>query len=204
MLSPQSFADDLRAARGGDRAAMDRLLNNLRPWVERAASRHADRPSPDASSADLVQQASLQAWLKLAQFHGHDDPEQELKMFHKWLEQIVKRLSQNDWRRAQALRRGAGPLLSLDGTGVASAAGAAPAAERTASSIGAGAEAAHDVRAALAELPDATDRLILHECFFAGHSLREVAEALDIDRETLRRRFHALLELLREKLAGHF
>src|SRR5260221_193949 len=65
------------------------------------------------------------------------------------------------------------------------------------------AEAARDVRAAIADLPDATDRLIIHECFFAGRSLRDLADALNIDRETLRRRFHALLDGLRDKLRGH-
>jgi RNA polymerase sigma factor (sigma-70 family) len=205
MLQPTPSADDLRAARAGDRAAMDRLLNELRPWLARLAARYGQWQGPDASGDDLVQEASLTAWLKLAQFHGHDDHEQERNMFCGWLEQIVHRLGQNRVRRGHAQRRAAGSLVSLDAASPASSADSAqpPATDPTASSAAARAEAARDVRNAIAELPDATDRLIVYECFFAGHSLRELADALNIDRETLRRRFHTLLDGLRDKLRRH-
>jgi RNA polymerase sigma factor (sigma-70 family) len=206
MFERAPSGEDLRAARAGDRAAMDRVLNELRPWLEGVSARYGDRHDPDGSCSDLVQEASLTAWLKLAQFRGHDDGEQEHKMFRGWLEQIVHRLGQNQARRAQAQRRRAtGPLIPLDaGHANSSAEARQPAAVGpTASSAAAGAEAARDVRAAIAELPDATDRLIIHECFFAGRSLRDLADDLNIDRETLRRRFHALLDGLREKLLGH-
>jgi len=144
---------------------MDRLLNDLRAWLERVAARYGEQQGPDASCADLVQEASLQARLKLAQFRGHDDHEQEVNMFRGWLEQIVHRLGQNQMRRAHAQRRCAGPRISLDAASAASSAGAAqpPAAGPTASSAAAGVEATNDVRAAIAALPDATDRLIIHE-----------------------------------------
>jgi RNA polymerase sigma factor (sigma-70 family) len=205
MLERRLSVQDLRAARAGDRAALDRLLVELRPWLEQVAARYGEQLGADASCRDVVQDASLQAWLKLAQFRGHDDDEQELNMFRAWLEQIVHRLAQNRLRQAYAQRRCApGPLLSLDGPASSSRDAAQPgAAGPTASSAAAGAEAAHDVRAAIASLPDATDRLIVHECFFAGRSLRELADTLNIDRETMRRRFHALLDGLREKLRGH-
>jgi RNA polymerase sigma factor (sigma-70 family) len=198
-MSDSTFSvQDLRAARAGDRAAMERLMNELRPWLERLAARHGEWQGADASTADLVQEVSLQAWLKLAQFHEHDDQEQEINMFRGWLEQIVHRLAQNRLRRAHAQRRRPDePFISLD-------AAQPPAAGKSASSVAAGAEATNDVRAAIADLPDATDRLIIHECFFAGRSLRELAADLNIDRETLRRRFHSLLGGLRDKLQGHF
>jgi RNA polymerase sigma factor (sigma-70 family) len=206
MFEPAPSGEDLRAARAGDRAAMDRVLSELRPWLEGVSARYGDRHDPDGSSSDLVQEASLLAWLKLAQFRRHDDREQEINVFRGWLEQIVHRLGQNQARRAHAQRRrAAGPLVSLDAGHPNSSAEAAqpPAAGPTASSAAAGAEAACDVRAAIADLPDATDRLIIHECFFAGRSLRDLADDLNIDRETLRRRFHALLDGLRDKLQGH-
>lgn len=205
MFQPGPSAKDLQAARAGDRAAMDRLLGELRPWLEHVAARYGGQLGADASGSDLVQDASLQAWLKLAQFRGHDDDEQELKMFRTWLEQIVCRLAQNRFRRGHTQRRrAAGPLVSLDGGSMSPPAELqARAAGPTASSAVARAEAAHDVRAAIAGLPDATDRLIIHECFFAGRSLRDLADTLNIDRETLRRRFHALLDGLRETLRGH-
>jgi RNA polymerase sigma factor (sigma-70 family) len=206
MFEPAPSGEDLRAARTGDRAAMDRVLSALRPWLEGVSARYGDRHAADGSCSDLAQEASLTAWLKLAQFRGHDDREQEIKMFRGWLEQIVHRLGQNQARRAHAQRRwAAGPLVSLDGGHANSSAEAAqpPATGPTASSAAAGAEAARDVRTAIADLPDATDRLIIHECFFAGRPLRDLADELSIDRETLRRRFHALLDGLREKLLGH-
>ncbi|HVX12707.1 MAG TPA: sigma-70 family RNA polymerase sigma factor [Pirellulales bacterium] len=204
MLQPAPSREDLRAARAGDRAAMDRLLSELRPWLEGVSARYY-RHDPDGSCSDLVQEASLTAWLKLAQFRGHEDGEQEIKMFRGWLEQIMHRLAQNQARRAHTQRRHAGPFLALDaGRSSSSAEAVQPRATGpTASSAAAGAEAACDVRAAIADLSDATDRLIIHECFFAGRSLRDLADDLGIDRETLRRRFHALLDGLREKLLGH-
>jgi len=185
---------------------MDRLLIELRPWLGRVAARYVEWQGPDASCRDLVQDAALQAWLKLSQFRGHDDDEQELNMFRAWLEEIVHRLAQNRLRGAYAQRRCApGPLVSLD-TGPAPSSGdkiQPGAMGPTASSVAATADAAHDVRAAIANLPDATDRFIIHECFFAGRSLRELADTLNVDRETMRRRFHAVLDGLREKLRGH-
>jgi DNA-directed RNA polymerase specialized sigma24 family protein len=116
MSEQRLSAQDLRAARSGDRAAMDRLLTDLRPWLENVAARYGKQLGADASSSrDLVQEASLQAWLKLAQFRGHDDGEQEMNMFRAWLEQIVRRLAQNRLRGAQAQRRRAPEsLLSLN------------------------------------------------------------------------------------------
>lgn len=206
MLQRQPSADDLQAARAGDRAAMDRLLTELRPCLEHVAARYSGQLGADASGRDLVQEASLQAWLKLAQFRGHHDRQQELHMFQAWLEEIVQRLGQNRRRRNRAQRRApAGRIVSLDAARAHSSCdGARPCATGpTTSSAAAGAEAACDVRAAIADLPDATDRFIIHECFFAGRSLRELADALNIDRETVRQRFHAVLDGLRDKLQGH-
>jgi RNA polymerase sigma factor (sigma-70 family) len=206
MSDRRLSAQNLRAARAGDRAAMDRLLTELRPWLNAVAARYGEQLGADASGRDLVQDASLQAWLKLAQFRGHDDDEQELNMFRAWLEQIVHHLGQNRLRSATALRRSAAGLpVSLDAHPTHSSCGAAQprAVGPTASSVAARAEAVHDVRAAIADLSDATDRLIVHECFFAGTSLRELADTLNIDRETVRRRFHAVLDGLRDRLQGH-
>lgn len=185
---------------------MDRLLTELRPWLEDVAARYGRQLGADASSRDLVQEASLQAWLKLAQFRGHENGEQGLHMFRAWLEEIVHRLGQNRLRRNNAQRRSpAGRLVSLDAAGAHSSCdGVHPCAVGpTTSSVAARAEAARDVRAAIADLPDATDRLLIHECFFAGRSLRELAEDLHIDRETVRQRFHVVLDGLRSKLQGH-
>jgi RNA polymerase sigma factor (sigma-70 family) len=199
-----TIREELRAARSGDRAAMERLLAHFRPWLEqRATARFGGRGS-DGDASDLVQEASLQAWLKLAQFRGHDDEEQELKMFHGWLAQIVHRVGQNRIRLRQAVRRrpGQSHISPYDG-GICSTAAGPPASGQTASSAAAGIEAADDVRAAIAGLPDATDRLIIHEVFFEGHSLRDLADILQIDRETVRQQFHAVLASLRVQLQGH-
>lgn len=171
---------------------MDRLLTELRPWLEHVAGRYGKQLGTDASGRDLAQEASLQAWLKLAQFRGHDDGEQELNMFRAWLEKIVHRLAQNRIRRAAAQHRSPGPIVALDaGPADSSCDGLQPCASGpTASSAAARAEAAYDIRSAIAELPDATDRFIIHECFFAGRSLRELADSLNIDRETQQHSAH--------------
>src|SRR5579883_2912529 len=89
------FSDLLTRARAGDRAAIEELLVQIRPWLEQLARQHADPLHPDGSTSDLVQEAWLRAWQKLDQFQGTDDEVQALAMFRAWLTRIVSRLGLN-------------------------------------------------------------------------------------------------------------
>jgi RNA polymerase sigma-70 factor (ECF subfamily) len=202
------FHDLLARSRSGDRAAAEELLAFVRPWLEKLARSHADPHAPDGSASDLVQEAWLRAWQKLDQFQGAADEEQALTMFHAWLARIVSRLGLNAARdRKAGQRMPPGKLLRLDGEGAAastdSAAGIEPCAtEPTPSANVQAAERARLVQAALAELTDPFDQAIIRLRFFEGLSLRQVAQQLGCNPETVRQRYHALLGRLEQHLGG--
>jgi RNA polymerase sigma factor (sigma-70 family) len=58
------------------------------------------------------------------------------------------------------------------------------------------------IRRALAKIPDATEREILRLRFFEGLSLRQVAERVQVNHETVRQRYHAVLRRLQRDLKG--
>jgi RNA polymerase sigma factor (sigma-70 family) len=206
MEAPADFPELLARARAGDRAAIDQLLALARPWLEHPARSQAQAPEPDRSSSDLVQEAWLRAWQKLDQFRGADDEAQALTTFRAWLTRIVTRLGINAARDATARQRTPpGKLLRLHGTTPAedSLPALDPCASGPTPSAGAQAEErARLVREALARLTDPLDRDLVRLRFFEGLSLRQVAARLGLSHETVRQRFHALLDRLGRELRG--
>ncbi len=202
------FSDLLTRARAGDRAATDELLARIRPWLEQLARQHADPLHPDGSTSDLVQEAWLRAWQKLDQFQGAADEAQALAMFRAWLARIVARLGLNAARdRGARQRMPPGKLLRLDGLGGSGAGDSATgfdpsAAEPTPSAQVQADEQARSVHEALARLTDPLDRDIVRLRFFEGVSLRQVAEQLGCNHETVRQRYHAILRRLERELHG--
>jgi RNA polymerase sigma factor (sigma-70 family) len=207
MNPPPGFHDLVHRAQAGDPQAVDQLLELVRPRLEELAGGHADPAEPAASTTDLVQQAWLRAWQKLDQFHGGADDAQTWVRFCAWLAQIVRRLGQ-DARRARARhgppprklrrRRGRQPGESTtQGSSVDPAAS-----EPTPSAAMQAEEQAEMIRAALAKISDATDREILRLRFVEGLSLRQVAERVQSNHETVRQRYHTLLRRLRRELGG--
>src|SRR5438132_7645747 len=89
MLEPHAVRELLTQAQSGDRQALERLLAHLRPHLELLASRYVDPADAGDSTADLVQEAALRIWQKLAQFQGGPDDAQTAAMFHKWVSQLV-------------------------------------------------------------------------------------------------------------------
>jgi RNA polymerase sigma factor (sigma-70 family) len=195
------FTDLLARARAGDRAAIEELLARIRPWLEQLARQYADPLHPDGSTSDLVQEAWLRAWQKLDQFQGAAAEAQALAMFRGWLARIVARLGFNAARdRGAQQRMPPGKLLRLDGDADArfdpSAAEPAPSAQVQAD------EQARFVQEARARLTDPLDRDIVRLRFFEGVSLRQVAEQLGCNHETVRQRYHAILRRLERDLHG--
>src|SRR6266540_1049936 len=66
----ENFHRLLRNAQNGDSRAMDEFLTALRPHLELVARNYADQSRVDESTSDLVQEAWLRAWRKLATFAG--------------------------------------------------------------------------------------------------------------------------------------
>jgi RNA polymerase sigma factor (sigma-70 family) len=195
------FQDLLARARSGDRAATDELLALIHPWLEQLARNHAALHRPDGSASDLVQEAWLRAWQKLDQFHGTEDEAQAVAMFRGWLACIVARLGLNAVREGEAKQlTPPGKLLRLDGE---SAVLLDPSTgEPTPSACVQEAEQARLVQEALARLTDPLDRDIVRLRFSEGMSLRQAAQRLGLNHETVRQRYHALLRRLQQDLNG--
>jgi RNA polymerase sigma-70 factor (ECF subfamily) len=188
MMPPSEFTELLARARSGDPAALNALLAQVQPWLAQTA-RRLDLDLPDASSADLVQEAWLRAWRSLDDFRGKDAP-----AFRTWLDQIVRTAGLNAIRHHQAEKRREPParvpldseIQGDDRPGPESQAQAAEEIER--------------LQTALAGMPDALDREIVRLHFEEGLSLRQTAERLGMHPESVRRRFHAALVYLENKL----
>jgi RNA polymerase sigma factor (sigma-70 family) len=189
MHTPDEFAELLSRARAGDAAAMNNLLALAQPWLEHAAAEFHDPGHADASTADLVQEAWLQAWRKLDQFHGGDDKVTTHAAFRAWLGRIVRRLALNRIRERRAERRQApGSVRPLELEPGDS--GPSP------SSLVNRAEQADNLRAAIERLENAEDRQLLALRFDEGLSFREIGARLGITHERVRRRLNTLLRSL--------
>jgi RNA polymerase sigma-70 factor, ECF subfamily len=197
------FAALLARARAEDRAATDALLALIRPWIEQQARMHA---GADENVSDLVQKAWLRAWQKLDQFTGADDEAQAQAMFRAWLARIVSRLGLNAVRdRAAKGRVPPGKLFRLNGVGVCGDSAMMPepsTGQPTPSAQVQADEQTRKVREALNRIDDPLDRDIIRLRFFEGMSLREVAERLGCNHETVRQRYHAALGRLQRDLGG--
>ncbi len=212
MNSPNRFHDLIARAQRGDSAAIDALLEVIRPWLWQAAQGFADHERPDESTADLAQSAWLRVWQSLDQFQGPNAGEtsdaQSLAMFRAWVLQIVRRLGMNAVRDRQTdRRRPPGRLQRLDagppGDSTSSWGPPQPrAADPSPSAHAAANERAERIRAAVARLTDDEQRQIVQLRFLEGMSLRQIATRLGKNHEHIRQRFHAALRLLERELEG--
>ena len=197
------FAALLARARAEDRAATDALLALIHPWIEQQARKYA---GADENVSDLVQEAWLRAWQKLDQFTGADDEAQAQAMFRAWLARIVSRLGLNAARdRAARGRVPPGKLFRLNGVGVSGDSAMMPdpsTGQPTPSAQVQADEQSRKVREALNRIDDPLDRDIIRLRFFEGMSLREAAEQLGCNHETVRQRYHAALGRLQRDLGG--
>jgi RNA polymerase sigma factor (sigma-70 family) len=207
-MQDENFHDLVRRAQAGDRQALDRVLDLLRPYLERTARRYADPARASASVSDLVQEAGLRAWQKLDQFRGGDNDEQTLALLRAWLGQIVQSLGLNTHRRRKAQRRSPPQAIvplggAAAGPSDAKPAGAEPAGNEPTPSVNVGAdEQARLVQAALAKIPDETDRTVLRLHFFEGLSLRQAAQQLNLSYDNVRDRYQRSLQRLERELGS--
>jgi RNA polymerase sigma factor (sigma-70 family) len=185
---------------------MDRLLAVLHPRLEQLARRYAEPGCSRASTADLVQEAALRLWQRLAQFQGGPDDEQTAAMFQNWLRELVRRLAQDRQRQRHAQRRqppegvrrlpaaGPGGSSGSPGRNDPAASGSTPSARVRAD------EQARLIRKALEKIPDPTNRKIVELCFFEGLSLRQIAGQLQLSYDKVRQGYHRSLRLLEREL----
>ncbi len=212
-MSSEDFDSLIRQAQGGDRKAMENLLEEIRPYLEKVARGYADPSRASRSTSDLVQEAELRAWEKLDQFQGGEEAEETIAKFRSWMIQIVHRLALDIQRSRNTQRRKAPGyvVLPLDkrrpgAEGETSSKGPRkldpPAKQSTASAKFQSSERALLVRAAINSLPDERDRQIVQLFFFEGVPLTEVSTRLNLPYHKVKEHYRASMARLGQQLGG--
>jgi RNA polymerase sigma factor (sigma-70 family) len=201
MIPSEGFNALLKRAQAGDRMALDSLLADFRPYLEKVARSHGASPDAGQSVPDLVQEVCLRIWRKLDQFKATDDDRRTLALFRAWVVRIVGRLSLNRWRNHGARRRTPAEGLVRLGDPDGSGGEREPAGrEPTPSATARHAEQLEWVRAALERLPSEPGREILRLHFFEGLSLREVAGRVGLSYDQVRERYRTSMRFLEREL----
>lgn len=198
-METQGFHDLLSRAQAGDRAAMDRLLEILRPHLEPLARQYADPERAVESTADLLQESCLRAWQKLDKFDSDKGDDETFAMFRAWVGQIVRNLGLDRRRaRGRLRRKPAGGIVRLgDGAGGdgthAGVPSDPPGRESTPSTYVRADETSARVRAALEEIEDTTSASILRMYFFEEMTFADIARRLELSYDQVRDRYWATM-----------
>ncbi len=198
----------LEAAQGGDNFATYRLLEIVRPHLERLAHGYSRSDHGCETTSDLIQEAWLRAWQRLDQFEGGVNAQETLAKFRAWAGRIVHRLGLNQQRdqRAQRRRPADRKILPLADEGFRSSAdgfapgNCPPGDDPTASAILQADEEAQLVEAAIAAIPSDRDRNIIRLRFFEGMSLRRAALTLGLTYDAARESYDRALRRLEAAL----
>lgn len=190
-------------AKAGDARAWEQLVALTRPHLLSVVLRLFDPAAPWQSVSDLLQETWMRAWQGLADFRGGTNDAETGALLRSWLTRTLKRTYSNGQRYANAGRRKAPGLCSLNERDTDDAGPVEPADdEPQPSTVVRLSEAQRQVGEALARLSDATDREIIRLCFFDDLSLKQAAERLALPYHEVRQRYHESLKLLGEMLKG--
>ena len=179
-MTPSDYQELIKSAQGGDRKAMDQVIEDLRPYLAKIAAAYVDPIRPIESTADLLQESCLRAWNKIGSFEGGSNDEETFAMFRAWIGQIVRRLGMDAKRdHDRKRRRPEQKLLRLDiaSPGISTTSGGSIqpfAREESPSFYAREGERAEQVRSALESLPDETDASIVRMYFFDKLKLTEI------------------------------
>jgi RNA polymerase sigma factor (sigma-70 family) len=198
-----TLANLLRSAQAGDRAALNELLELLRPHLEALAKTFADPAHPSESASDLVQEVGMVAWKNLAGFRGAATDEDTERQLLAWLSQILRRAGIDNRRAARAQRRSpAQPLVSLDAPAGDSSEPRLQAAanDTTPSAQVRSQETSEQLATAVARLEDPINQSLVRIVFVEGQSLRQAAEQLQLTYDQVRHRYHKILAQLESEL----
>ena len=199
------FEELIRSAQQGDREAMDRVLEILRPYLDSLARPFADPSRPAESTSDLLQECCLRAWRKLDSFQGGENDQETFGMFRAWLGQIVRRLGMNAQRDVLARKRiPPQKLLPLDAAAkeskdLGSELGL-PARTPTPSAVARADEMAQQIQDALENMEDETASEIVRMRFFEGLTISRISERVDLTPVRVRERLRSAMKRLRRDL----
>ena len=201
-MAADGFQALVRRARNGDRAAMDEVLETIRPHLEPLARPFVDPARPAASTSDLLQESCLRAWQKLDTFRGGTNDDETFAMFRAWIGQIVRRLGRNAIRDRNGSRRSPpNKLLRLTprrpGATTSSGRGMdLPANDPSPSAHARQGEMSQRVRAALSEVPDEIGAAIVRMYYLEGHALPEIGTRLGLEYADVRVRYRTTMRRL--------
>jgi RNA polymerase sigma-70 factor (ECF subfamily) len=165
-------AELLRRARGGDRAALGRLLEGVGPMLLRQARGALDqRLRARMGASDLVQSSLLEAARDFGSFAGRTAAE-----LRGWLRGILRRNLLDEAKAQGRARRAVGLERPIAGSG-SNGGLELPADVTSATRHIARRQVLEQVRALLGELPEAQRRAV--ELWADGHPVREIARRLD-------------------------
>jgi RNA polymerase sigma factor (sigma-70 family) len=205
-MSWDGIHDLVRALQAGDERGWAMLHEMARPYLLRLAERILGPGWPGESVSDLTQKTWQRVLAGLGGFRGGDNDAQTGALLRAWLAQTMRNVYRNDRRYEGAQRRGRGvAAVSVDAlaSGDSAVPGAAyqPQADDPSPSANAMAEERRlAVQKALESLPDVVDRTIVQQKVFGGLSIGEIAAALNLSYDQVRKRFHDSLERLRPTL----
>lgn len=205
-MESEGFQNLVRQAQAGDRAAMDLVLETLRPHLEYMARPYADSARPMESTADLLQEACLRAWRKIELFQTGEDDEESFRLFRAWIGQIVRRLSLTAQRDRERQRRiPARKLVSLEqkrpGQTTSSGGIQVPSDDPSPTAQVRTDEGVRLVREALAKIPDETEAEILRLRFVEEVSLLEISRRLGMTYKKVLHRYDSALGHLEQDVA---
>jgi RNA polymerase sigma-70 factor (ECF subfamily) len=189
----------VRAAQGGDRGATDSLFQRYYPFVLQVVALRMGQPASVLHEReDLVQEAFLDAFRGLERFEHQGEGS-----FRNWLATIVTARVRDGWRRAGALKRGAGQARARGdaGSSLLSASfladgGATPSEDAAARELEA------SIEGALLTLPD-RERSAVELRRLCGLEYSDIADELELPSEGAARALVARgLARLAERIPG--
>ncbi len=201
----QGIRKTIEDAKQGQPGAVNALLQRIRPELERLSKTHFTS-APDASSADLVQNAWTRIWQRLSQFEVAIDDEQTWAKFRGWMTQTVRTMSHNARRDRNRKRRSPSrAILRFGGHASSIQRGAAAdpeAGEATPSVNMQTSEQLEQVRAAIARINEPKAKKVVVLRFFQQKSLKEISKSLDITYDQARTLYKKAMQVLQEELGG--
>ena len=204
-MARTGFHDLLRQAQGGNRGAMDKVLEILRPYLAPLADSFADPARPAESTSDLLQDCCLRAWRRIDTFQGASDDEQTFAMFRSWMGQIMVRTGLNAKRdRLAKSQIPPGKIRPLRTGGIDTTHPGAevtvPDSSPTASEGVRAAETVQQIQTALDKLPDKTAAQIVAMRFFEDLTFPQIGERLGLGPDQVRDRHRTAMRRLRRDL----
>ncbi len=202
-MQSAGFRDLILRAQAGDPTAIERLFQEVLPFVEGLV--RAGGVRPEDSVSDHAQNTCERILIKLDQFHGAQnamDDEQALAQFRAWVRMVAHTVKVNGVRRRGPRQ----PVVSFQSPGPGDSTerpeNDPPGREPTGSANVRAEERARLIQEAIDTLPDPKNREILRRRFFEEQTLDVIATDLGLTYDQVRYRCDQSMKRLEKLLEG--